>query len=1751
MQTPFKFLDAYELEDADIFFGRGQETRLLYESVKKNRLVLVYGPSGTGKTSLVKCGLASRFDSADWHPIHIQRNENINTSLQQQLQKKSGEELFTGLPEALEKVYAQSLRPIYLIFDQLEELLIMGDKEEQENFISSIKALLEANTPLDYHILLILRGEFLGQLHSFEEKIPSLFDRRLYVGPMDTETLIDVVIRSCKEFDITLENPEANARQIIKGRGETNLPLTHLQVYLDGLWQQVYWDALYLQINKVLKGKPGKLSQLNFTSEQIRSFDDIEEDLKRILDGQDELYQKLLKIIKKFDVNVEEGKWPPLTFTSKQIKDFVNIEEVLDRFLDEQAKEIQVKLDNEFPNVNIRKRTVEEVLDSFVTGKGTKRPVKFEPSGQLVQVGEDAPGYLRKLDKEVLTKCINQLIKRRILCFNKEVIELTHDILATLLNNKRGDDAHLANIHYDLLLTYFDDYQRAPEKGKYISPKLISDIEHYWDILEPLLGEELEQFFKGQALLDKEEKLKQKEKLRPGFQKISSRLSLDDQKLFLGLFLQYGQAYNLGHIGNNQVSPVSLKDKLINDINDVIFQLSIGYPIHSTIEHLKNKPITKEPLPTHIKRTISLLIGLRWYFERNEEEIYRKVAMEDVLKIRAEYNIIGNHFVPFPEKTPWSLCYPLLLVQAVRFSQIEWDNHDYCYEYFSAMRSFHELGNLFDKLSPSGEEKFAFQKILLIFTRLIRWFTLNGQFCRGSSSFNTHHPGLELNHKEKELLQIILFTDELLRKDKYKVENQIKEYIRQGEIEKLFENPEWEEIAEEIYNHDFQEKLKFLNTATVEEQELNLFSNLTIRQPQENEIFNESLRRKLPPVVRNKEGIAHFAINKTQRQMGILRKLEEQFTGGIKKANIADYFFIQHLETLPETGAGQILSPEEKIYLVYVKPFRVLELIHGFEYSAKDPEPETAIDFLALAFQKAFKNYEGTLPLPIVHFILNLLPYFDVPRLEKNDGLPGSFKQSFEAKILFDGKPMINFWLPEVNDGGQQLKQHKLKLTGDYSITILEILERFIHYSVTNYGMIKKYSHVDLDFSASVHFEGRFWETALEKNKKVYGVHVFERYLEDCGSNILETSYSLQLYKSFLQLRKLATPHRVDLFPDFLNREKYGKKKITLKDNLLSKYLLGIDIGATGIKMKFFRIDDKIRDEKDCYDFFRVNELADMNKASTKLFLVPEPRDYVVPTTRPNDKFKNANDFAAYILDTLKKQVDKYKADNIWGKYCHNLISIGVAWPGPIKQNKVATTSGILRNFEGFTHIILDSHRNQITEVDLADAFQQEWARTAGTTNPVTVAIANDGDVEAAGFIFGTVNSLNKEKEKMAGNLKKIMEKGNNVAILKMGTGTAGAILVDGRISGLNEFGKIIVNLSADNRENEELADKKDFTHIWAKGDVNKFFSVAFLKQEAEKAGVPKSAIKDFTGWDVDLLFHKDEKSGKQVLKNEVTDECKKLFGALELIQLAQPNIKWENIVDKKGNVKEDILLLHDENKGFIVAEKSSENTKKEESTLAALARSFNTQTLQSSGEAPHNLDSLLSSLGATRMARFNIEKLITDADSRKILGQIGESMGKRLADIIGILHKIVPLDLIILAGGPLKSEPIGLGCEEGLKGAVGGYLHDRFFGGFENLEGAKEDDIDNVREKKIYYYRQGSDNALLGTAMLGFDHFVNDRKLAELQAIAKQKGGFILEKPLFLSLAEAEAFIKSNASRLRITYNPITKTISRVNIEA
>ena len=87
---PFKFLDAYTKEDSDIFFGREEEIAYLYEMVFQTDLLLIYGASGTGKTSLIQCGLASKFQSHDWLALYIRRGSNLLESFQKVLQDAGG-----------------------------------------------------------------------------------------------------------------------------------------------------------------------------------------------------------------------------------------------------------------------------------------------------------------------------------------------------------------------------------------------------------------------------------------------------------------------------------------------------------------------------------------------------------------------------------------------------------------------------------------------------------------------------------------------------------------------------------------------------------------------------------------------------------------------------------------------------------------------------------------------------------------------------------------------------------------------------------------------------------------------------------------------------------------------------------------------------------------------------------------------------------------------------------------------------------------------------------------------------------------------------------------------------------------------------------------------------------------------------------------------------------------------------------------------------------------------------------------------------------------------------------------------------------------------------------------------------------------------------------------------------------------------------------------------------------------------------
>ncbi|BDS09445.1 ATP-binding protein [Aureispira anguillae] len=240
VKSPFKFLDSYDKKDKDIFFGRKQETYELYDRIMETNLVLLYGASGTGKTSLINCGLGNEFESTDWHPIFIRRKDNIMEAMREEFQRHAVKKIkpTTSIIEQVRSLYLDYFKPIYLIFDQFEEIFILGDKEEQKLFFETIYQLLEEN--LQCKVLISMREEYIAYLSEFEEIIPYLFDNRLRVEKMNSKNLKDVIEGTAVKFNIKLQNGAKNISELIieKLRDKNHeIDLANLQVYLDRLYQ--------------------------------------------------------------------------------------------------------------------------------------------------------------------------------------------------------------------------------------------------------------------------------------------------------------------------------------------------------------------------------------------------------------------------------------------------------------------------------------------------------------------------------------------------------------------------------------------------------------------------------------------------------------------------------------------------------------------------------------------------------------------------------------------------------------------------------------------------------------------------------------------------------------------------------------------------------------------------------------------------------------------------------------------------------------------------------------------------------------------------------------------------------------------------------------------------------------------------------------------------------------------------------------------------------------------------------------------------------------------------------------------------------------------------------------------------------------------------------------------------------------------------------------------------------------------------
>ncbi|MBX2846665.1 MAG: hypothetical protein KTR13_10680 [Saprospiraceae bacterium] len=418
MKSPFKFLDAYNVDDKEVFFGRDDEVDTLYGQIFKTPLMLVYGLSGTGKTSIIQCGLANKFDGPDWYPFFVRRNTNINLSTKYALEQALQEDASNSITDNVSLLLKKYLRPVYLIFDQFEELFILGSRAEQDEFMAGIEDLLSANLPCK--IIFVMREEYIAQLYPYEKKIPTLFDFRLRIERMGISKIKEVITSSFEQFNVNIAPPaEANVQKMVDNINDdrTGIALPYLQVYLDLLYKEAY------------KAKSPEDSSLDET-------------------------------------------YPALTIQEAMIDGLGKIDDVLNRFLAVQERQISVDMYQNFPV--LPERIVNAVLSGFVTQDGTKRPINYFRDDGMIKISDADAQFFPQIPKEALTHCLEQLEHARLIRIADDDIELAHDSLAALIDGRRTDEERRLQEVRQRVLNSFEEYK---ESKAFLNEKQLNTIE--------------------------------------------------------------------------------------------------------------------------------------------------------------------------------------------------------------------------------------------------------------------------------------------------------------------------------------------------------------------------------------------------------------------------------------------------------------------------------------------------------------------------------------------------------------------------------------------------------------------------------------------------------------------------------------------------------------------------------------------------------------------------------------------------------------------------------------------------------------------------------------------------------------------------------------------------------------------------------------------------------------------------------------------------------------------------------------------------------------------------------------------------------------------------------------------------------------------------------------------------------------------------------------------------------------------------
>lgn len=262
VRHPYKFLDYFDPVDEDLFFGRGSDIERFKGYIDQEQMVVLYGESGVGKTSLIRAGLLPRLIRSGHIPVYARcldlPTEIIKEEISRIVTYLKQFARMRGLPSRLNakqplRAFFEQLRPlkykIVVFLDQFEEFFIKFPPDIQSEFIDELIECLDTQPKLEVTFVLSLRRERFVDLGRFKSRLLELFGNAHELRKLTEEELREAIEQPALQCGTQYE--EGLVKELVSDifqGGNYNTP--HIQIVCDKLERTTVTRDMHLITRK-------------------------------------------------------------------------------------------------------------------------------------------------------------------------------------------------------------------------------------------------------------------------------------------------------------------------------------------------------------------------------------------------------------------------------------------------------------------------------------------------------------------------------------------------------------------------------------------------------------------------------------------------------------------------------------------------------------------------------------------------------------------------------------------------------------------------------------------------------------------------------------------------------------------------------------------------------------------------------------------------------------------------------------------------------------------------------------------------------------------------------------------------------------------------------------------------------------------------------------------------------------------------------------------------------------------------------------------------------------------------------------------------------------------------------------------------------------------------------------------------------------------------------------------------------------